>query len=158
MQKTTFCRLSLYIFRAMRTTAIIQLVCCLQVTAATYSQTITFSAKDMPLKEIFTVIEQQTGYSVFINLQDLEKSRPASFQVSNMPLPAFLDLVLKDQHLEYTLTKKTITIYKSKPQSTPDIPPVHITGRVTDSTGSPLAGATIIVKGRNSETFFADQN
>jgi TonB-dependent starch-binding outer membrane protein SusC len=158
MQKTTFCRLSLYIFRAMRTTAIIQLVCCLQVTAATYSQTITFSAKDMPLKEIFTVIEQQTGYSVFINLQDLERSRPASFEVRNMPLPAFLDLVLKDQQLEFTLTKKTITIYKSKPQSNPEIPPVHITGRVTDSTGSPLAGATIIVKGRNSETFFADQN
>lgn len=109
------------------------------------AQTITLSASKMPLQGIITAIERQTGYSVLINVKDMEQFEPASFSVRDMPLTAFLDFLLKDQPLRYEITKKTITVYKT-PQ--PEGHVIRIAGQITDSAGHPLDGATIEQKGK----------
>ncbi len=77
---------------------IVLLTTMLTCTAATgLSQAVTFSGKDVPLKQVFTAIEKQTGYVVFANRNTLEDARTVSISATKMPLTEFLTALLKDQ-------------------------------------------------------------
>ena len=43
----------------MNLTAILLLAACLQVSAATYSQTVSFTGKEVPLEQVFTAVKKQ---------------------------------------------------------------------------------------------------
>ena len=116
------------------------------------AQNITLSGKDIPLKKVFTVIEKQTGYVVFYNRAMVDDNRKVSLDVANMPVQKVLDIVLKDQPLDFLIQDKTISISSKpavivdSPVSTParHSPPLVI--RVVDTTGGPMIGATILLK------------
>jgi TonB-linked SusC/RagA family outer membrane protein len=125
------------------------------------SQSVTISGKEITLKQVFTAIEKQTGYVVFSKKGTLANTKPVSFAVLDMPLRNFLDLVLKNQPLQYVISGKTIHLsrHEALPAPLHDEPPALpveqaqlITGRVTDSTGIPLSGATISIKGKKIVT------
>lgn len=138
------------IMRVMRITAFSLLVCCVHVSATTLAQSITLSGKQIPLKKIFAVIEKQTGYVVFSNRGDLEVARPLTLTVNNMPLANFLDMILKDQPLEYSIKKKTIMLSRKPappPPVLPDIRDIVVRGQVSDGQGKSLPGVSVRLKG-----------
>src|SRR4051794_23415568 len=96
------------ILRVMRVTAFLLFVCFTHVSASVFSQTITLSGKEIPLKKVFAEIKEQTGYVFFYNKGALDNTQPVSFSVHNMPLKDLLDIVLKDQPLTYTISPKTV--------------------------------------------------
>ena len=59
----------------MKLTLLLLIVACLQLSAKSYSQTVTLSVKDASLKEVFRQISEQTGYDFFFSTS---KHRPAS--------------------------------------------------------------------------------
>ncbi|MHA4806992.1 SusC/RagA family TonB-linked outer membrane protein [Flavitalea flava] len=124
--------------------------------ASGIAQTVTLSGKNMPLQKVFSAIERQTAFVVFGNISALEHSVPVSVNVHNMPLTEFLNLVLSDQPMSYTIEGKTIMlssrVSNGDSVNVPDItdaPPLPITGRITDSLGTPLSGATVTVRGKH---------
>lgn len=155
------CRLtgiSAQMLRIMKLTSIFILAISLHVAATTHSQTITLSGKNLTLDKVFTAIEKQTGYVVFYNLEDLSQAKAVSFKVKDLALQAFLDIILSDQPLTYKIAGNTIALMRKKAPAVTitsarellqEYLPPPVTGRVTDSTGSPLTGATITVKGKN---------
>ncbi len=128
----------------------------LSVHAESPAQHITMSAKNIPLKQVFTVIKKQTGFVVLYNEQLISAAKPVSISAQDMPLLEFLTAVLKNQSIEYTIQGKTIVLSRkpvvvSKEASAIAIlqemggqDPVKI--RITDSAGTPLAGATVAVR------------
>ncbi|WP_298708189.1 SusC/RagA family TonB-linked outer membrane protein [Chitinophaga sp.] len=141
----------------MKLTTFLLLAVCLHVSAGTAAQGITFAGRQVPLERVFTAIEKQTGNVVFISKQLLGESRPVSVDVKDMPLQAFLALVLKDQPLEYSQEKQTIFIRRKAavrvagpPVAAPAFFPVS--GVVMDSSGQFLAGASVRVKGSGVST------
>ncbi len=103
------------------------------------------------MKKLFAAIKKQTGFVVWGKSDLLQKAGPVSVSVKNMPLSGFLDLVMRDQPFNYKIADKTILLF-SKPARTPDgetaeAPESPVKGRVTDSTGVPLIGATVQVMG-----------
>lgn len=142
----------------MKLTFLLLTVCFLNVSAKGVAQSISFSGKNVPLKNILASIRQQTGYMAVYAREVLEDTKPVTVQVKNMPLKAFLDLVFKDQPVQYSIEQKTIIIIeKPRPQVTvlwqepaplADTAAFTITGAVTDTAGRPLARATVLVKGR----------
>lgn len=160
MQKTAYwsrwdlpCRLPTKMLRIMRFTSVLLLAICLHVSASSFSQTITFSGRDIPLKKIFATIKKQTGYVVWGKSELLEQAGPVSAFVQNMPLTSFLDLITKDQPFTYKIADNTILlhgkpVYAAGGVVTED-KEMPVTGRVTDSTGVPLIGATVTVVGGN---------
>ncbi|WP_207510967.1 SusC/RagA family TonB-linked outer membrane protein [Longitalea luteola] len=125
-----------------------------------YSQTVTFSGRDVPLRNVFAVIRQQTGYSLFCNKQLLQSAQPVTVNAREMPLSLFMANVLKHQPLNFRIDDKTI-ILSEKPEEKPAPPaPLKkeqrqdkiVTGRITDEKGEPLGGATVTVKGTNETT------
>ncbi len=131
------------------------LICGVHVSASTFSQTVTLTGKEMPLKDIFAAIEKQTGYVVFSNRGDLNSTLPQTVTAYNMPLIQFLDLILKDQPLDYSIAKKTIMLSrKAVPPAAalPDIRDILVRGLITDGQGKPLPGVSVRLKGTSLGT------
>ena len=136
----------------MQWTAVFLLGCCLQVAAASTAQKVTLSENKIPLKKVLSLIKKQTGLTFFFNEGLVEKAKPVTLNVTNMPLEQALDQCFRDQPLSYQIVNKTIVISKRAEEpaavfNTPP-PPVKITGTITDeTTGLPVEGATVLVKG-----------
>lgn len=138
--------------RVMRLTAAFIIVCCLHVSAKTWSQSITFSGEKVPLEKIFQEIRKQTNYYVAYEPSMLENASPVTVRSQNLPLEAFLQQVLKDQPLTYFVKKTTIFIRQKEeaPKKETMSPPV--TGIVRSVDGAPLGGVNVVVKGTKRGT------
>lgn len=144
--------------RMVRWTAILVFVCCLHVSARTWSQQVTISAKNQPLITVLKAIEKQTDCNLIIQAKLLENTRPVSINVKNVSLEAALELCFKNQPVTYILKDRTIVLKEKaastpidKSQAAPSIalpPPLEtITGVVTDSAGKPIPNVSVMVKG-----------
>lgn len=151
---------------AMRITAFILLLGCLHVSAATISQTVTISGRDMPLKKVFQVIKQQTGYTVFGNGVLLKDANSITIHALNMPLNDFLDTIFRDQPLSYRIVDQTNILFFKRTVATPlivaepglfnDRPsadPLPISGIVVTGDDIPLEGVSVKVKGAKGGVF-----
>ncbi|HWV69470.1 SusC/RagA family TonB-linked outer membrane protein, partial [Chitinophaga sp.] len=99
-------------------------------------------------------IEKQTGYAVLYNKKLLSASQSKSLSVSEMPLRAFLDMILKDMPVKYVIKDKTIVLSpKTGNINADDLmntmvspaqenPTMRIV--VTDTAGNALSGATLL--------------
>lgn len=141
----------------MKLSAIILLVACLQVSAKGFAQQVTLSEKNVSLEKLFRTIEKQTGYVFFFDHQLIDKAPKVSVDVKKMPLEDALQLCLKDQRLSYSIIGKNIVIKQKEifsplaiVQTMAQDTMVNVTGRVTDATGQPLPGASVVVKGTST--------
>jgi len=149
----------------MQASAILLFAVCLQASAATYSQTVSFTGKDVPLKTVFTSLKKQTGYGVFYQSGEaatLEGASVVTLDLKNVALDLFLQVCLRNQPLEYSVEGTTIFIKKKETRSltvefAPGTPISEIHGRVTSNKGEPLVNANIIVK-RTGHGTIADAN
>ncbi|RZS65435.1 SusC/RagA family TonB-linked outer membrane protein [Pseudobacter ginsenosidimutans] len=174
MQKTAFCggaarggyRRITKTLLVMKLTTVLLLAAMVNVSAKSFSQNISFSGKDVPLKEVFNAVKKQSGY-VFLYTEDvLRLSNPVSVSVSNFPLDQFLERVFASQPLDYRIDGRSIFInLKERTVSSPPEKPaperiskvatdnfIPVRGRILDEEGKPLTGATILIKGGKSAT------
>lgn len=111
---------------------------------------LTLTTRNERLEKIFEAVEKQTDYVFFYDQKILENARLVTINAVNMPLDKFLEAVLKDQSLTFSIRNKTIIISRTSqdppvsiaPQSVHSTPLV-IRGKVINETGEPLAGATV---------------
>lgn len=146
----------------MQASAILLFAVCLQASAASYSQTVSFTGKDVPLKTVFASIKKQTGYGVFYQNGEaatLEGTGNVTLDLKNVTLDLFLQVCLRNQPLEYNVEGTTIFIKKKEARSisveiSPGQPVAEIKGRVTNDKGEPLVNANVVVKrsGRGTVT------
>lgn len=124
----------------------------LQVSAAGFSQSVTFRGDNVPLEEIFTAINEQTDYSVFFNYSLLGGTKPVTLAVRNASVEEVLDASLNGQGLTYTIQDKVILIKRVEDEAERTaIPSPHLAmdtvrGTVTDAEGLPLPGVTVRIK------------
>ncbi|WEK37504.1 MAG: SusC/RagA family TonB-linked outer membrane protein [Candidatus Pseudobacter hemicellulosilyticus] len=142
----------------MRFTAILLTAAVLNVHAAGMAQTVTLTGKNIPLKQVFAAIKQQTGYVVFSNTNAFKDAHSVTLSVKDMPLNSLLEMVLQDQPVSWLIKDKTIVLSrKATPAaSTPQLITldevnriINVSGVVRNENGEPLAGASVRVRGRN---------
>ena len=145
--------------RVMKLTASILLLICLTASAyGGHSQGITLQRKNATLDQVFTEINKQTGYNFLYKDEWLKGLKTVDIDVHNASIEEVLSICFKDQPFTYTIINKTIVVKEKDKQGevlrvTPSpLPPVEITGKVTDSEGNPLVGANVKVKGGNIGT------
>jgi TonB-linked SusC/RagA family outer membrane protein len=116
------------------------------------SSGITLSGKNVPLEQVFASIKQQTGYAVFYTRASIASATPVTFNVKNMFINNFLDLILKDQPVEYTIENRTIMIVPKGIKMESVVTEQLLKGIVKDSaTGEPLIGASVSLQHAPSE-------
>ncbi|MBO9573277.1 MAG: TonB-dependent receptor plug domain-containing protein, partial [Chitinophagaceae bacterium] len=146
----------------MKLTALLLTVSVLSVSARTVSQTISFSGKNVKLEKVFAAIKKQTGYSVTGKSEILFEGGTVSVDAHNMELDEFLSLVFRDKPYEFEIKSKTIFIRrKISSEKKDDINNDHlpllfsppIKGRVLADDGSPLSGASVVIRGKKISAF-----
>jgi len=125
------------------------------------SQTINFSGKKVAIEKAFDAIETQTDYSIFANKSLMRGTRQISVSVRDMSVTEFLQLIMKDQPIDFEIINKTIFIKEkaaavviTRPSQSflTEAPQQEITGIIQGAGGQPLEGATITVKGTGTTT------
>ncbi len=136
------------LFRVMRLLTLLLFGGFFHLSAATYSQTITLSGKNMPLADVFKAINQQTGFRVMGDVALLRESKPVTVAATDTPLPEFLSQVFNDQPVTFRLFGKTIMLEERDPAPQHPSPigqePIDVKGVVVDEHGRPLAGASVM--------------
>lgn len=143
--------------------ALLLLACCLQVAARSFSQSITYSGRNVSMEKVFSVIEEQTGFYVAWNYSILKELRPVTISARDVPLKRFVQHALAGQSLTFVIKGKTIfissglspTAKKVQPESTHSnlLPlPIPVKGRVVNSNGEPMEGVTVSVKNSSVAT------
>lgn len=142
----------------MKFTAILLLAASLTVNAKGYTQ-ITIKVKDAPLQKVFKQIQKQSNYDFLYNYELLQEAGNVTIELRNVTLEEALEACLKNKQLTYSIFEKTIIIE-------PKIPPINLVvpekklslsqeivrGRVTDESGTPLQGVSILIKGTSLGT------
>ncbi|UAY55734.1 SusC/RagA family TonB-linked outer membrane protein [Arachidicoccus terrestris] len=138
----------------MKLTVAILIIGLTHVSAAINAQ-ITIKEKNIPLQTALKTISQQSGYDFIYSDQVFKDAHPVSLNLNNAPIETALSLCFKDQPLTYKIEDKTVMVRRKTISDTktvannianaPQDNEVRI--HVTDSTGQPLPGASITVKG-----------
>lgn len=139
----------------MRLTAILTLVFTLNLSAKTFSQSVTIKGKRLPLYDVFNSISRQTGYEFVYDEKLLEKAPPVNLNMNQASLAEVLNACLNNKLFNYNIVDKTIVISPKAKAVAPvaaAIAAIDIQGKVTDSKGLPLVGASVQVKGTTKGT------
>jgi TonB-linked SusC/RagA family outer membrane protein len=159
MQKTAFCfgcslgvssdrpawhRSFIKMLLVMKLTFLLLTTAFLTAHASGVSQTVSLSGKDITLKQVFAAIKNQTGYVVFGNVDLLKAIPPVTLSARDMPLTGFLQLVLKDQTLIFSIEGKNIML-SEKPGPSPQVISSDRPDMVLDSLISRLLGEKITI-------------
>lgn len=111
---------------------------------------VTLSMQQESLKSLFAAIERQTDYRFSYDSEIGKRRIPGNINKSQTPVSAILKELLPRMGLEYSvLSDKVIAVSrkKSKSDTATRGTAVTINGKVTDSEGEPLTGATVMVEG-----------
>lgn len=145
------------IWRRMKLATFFLFIGCLQVSATAYSQktSINLSLRDVSLEKAFTAIKEQSDYLFLYNNEKLNHvADKISLKVKDATIQQVMDACLKGLPLSYKIIDKTVIIIPgTAPMATTGTQqPIEISGRVTDSVGTPLIGVSVQVKGTGKGT------
>ncbi len=126
------------------------LVCLLLGGISVYAQNVsskkvTLDLKDTPFIEVLLNIQKQTGVNFAYEKTQLEKFKPLTISVQQMPLEDVLKTILKGTGFTYKITGNNIAIIREEAKPTVNL--ITVSGRIVDEKGNPIAGATVLIQG-----------
>jgi TonB-linked SusC/RagA family outer membrane protein len=126
-------------------TSILLFFAMIQVSAKSFSQ-ISISERNVPLQKVFSIIEKQSSYLFFYKEKEINPVK-VSIQLKNASIEQVLEACLKGLPLKYEIVSNTVSI-STKEKTMLDklkglFTALDIRGKVTDSAGLPLAGASL---------------
>ena len=133
----------------MRLTTAIIFLSFMQVYAATYGQRVNLNEKNSSFKDVLYKIRQQTGYDFLFDRHLAKDMGPVNISIRNASLDETMKTLFTNTSLTYTVEDKFVLIRKRQValsgKSSESIQQTDVRGRVVDSLGNPLKGATIAV-------------
>lgn len=120
------------------------------------AQKVSLNMNSTTISKAMSALHKQTGYSFVYNADALRTDRKISVHATD--LRQAVDQIIDGSGLEYDIRDKNIILRKkvngssNANQRTQQSKNRTVKGRVTDSNGDPIIGATIKVKGANTGT------
>lgn len=108
---------------------------------------ITINVKNKDLVEVLNTVKKQTGYNILYSNNTLKEVGLISIQANEMPLVEFLDEILLNNQLNYTISTSNILIRKGAVSVNSAPLQQLIRGVVRDENGKAMAGVSITKKG-----------
>ncbi|OFX32264.1 MAG: SusC/RagA family TonB-linked outer membrane protein [Bacteroidetes bacterium GWF2_42_66] len=112
-----------------------------------YSQTnkLTMNVKDVRVEDFLKMIEDQSLYRFFYS-GEINVDQKMSGDFTNATIDEILDKALESKGIKYEITGRQV-ILSSAVSPLVANQSKTVTGKVTDSSGQPLPGVTVVVKG-----------
>jgi len=141
------------IWLIMRLTTVILIAVIMQVSAAGFAQKISLNKSNASLQEILKELRQQSGYNFVVPAELLDRTKSLNVNVKDTEFEKVLNQIFDNQPIAYEINNKTVTL-KLKPKGffeniMDQLFAMDVSGKVVDATtGDPLSGATVTVKGK----------
>jgi len=122
--------------------------------ARSYSQNARFdlNVKNATIIQVFDEIEQVTDFGFLFKTDQLDLNKRYTLDIKNTNVEKIMNEVLDKDLYSYNIIERTIVITKTGENASQNRTSEKITGKVTDSSGAPLPGVTIVVKGTTNGT------
>ncbi|SKA41178.1 TonB-linked outer membrane protein, SusC/RagA family [Chitinophaga eiseniae] len=133
----------------MKLTLVLMIAALMEVSATSYAQKVTLSAKKIALSDVFRQIRKQTAYNVLWNVDILKDAQPVAIQVTNASVEDVLKQCFAHQPFTYSIHQNTIVITRT---SGTTVVAITIKGSVTDVNNHPLPGVAVRLKGTQTGT------
>ena len=142
--------------RVMKLTNLIVLFTFMSVTASVYSQVTKLDLKvqDRTIKEILSQIEDESDFFFMYNDRKIDVSRKMNLDIKQAKIEDILKKIFEGTDAKFIVKNRQIVIYNetseeinaSNSEETTQ-QQKSVSGKVTDSSGSPLPGVSVVVKG-----------
>ncbi len=139
--------------RAMKLTTLILLMAVITSTAGSvYSQNtrLNLKMKDASIVDVFREIEKTSDFGFFFKNEELDLSTRISIDLKNATIEDVLRKVLSSDY-SYKILERNIIVTRDEKFSS-EQPAKSIKGKITDSSGAPIPGVSISVKGSTTGT------
>ena len=147
------------LFRKMKTTCLMFLVFASSLFATNVNSQVakvSITVKNANIIKVIEAIESQTDYFFVYNKNEIDLNREVTLEVKNQPVAEVLSGIFSNTNVVYAMEGTNIMLMQksdsqqqqrdSQQQQKP------VSGKVTDSTGAPLPGVTVVIKGTTSGT------
>lgn len=113
-------------------------------------------ADGVPLTQVFQIIEDQTDFNFFYNSKEIDVRQRVSFSAEDESVFSVLQNLFSNSDIFYQVLGNQIVLKKTvKPtgknlitsQTQTQVQEKPITGTITDRTGMPMAGVTVLIEG-----------
>lgn len=105
---------------------------------------INVEAKNQTVKEVLSQIESQSEFSFFYNDSHVDINRRVSISTGYNNIFTILNEVFKNTNVKYVINNKKIILSTKIPDTSSVKQTIHIKGKVTDISGDPVIGATVM--------------
>ncbi|HBL74918.1 MAG TPA: SusC/RagA family TonB-linked outer membrane protein [Prolixibacteraceae bacterium] len=102
------------------------------------------------ITEVLERIEDKTDFFFFYNNKGLPLENVVSLDLKDKTINEVLDVLFKDTNVSYTINNRQIILIGNEAGSVQQSKTV--TGKVTDSSGQPLPGVSVVLKGTTTGT------
>ena len=130
--------------------------CAIQVSAKVHSQTkLTLRLQKATFNKLFLEIEKKTGYRFLFDDGLLPKGKTVDVNVKDEEVKTLLDVALSGTGLTYRISNDDLIVISAstgEDGKEDDYKATEITGRITDSSGQPISGASIVERGTKNGT------
>ena len=145
----------LKMLKIMRFTIFILLVSVSQTFAIkSYAQLakISLDMKGVSVEEVIDQIESNSEYFFMYNNNLIDVSRKVDIKVEEININQVLDKLFQNTGVSYSIQDRHILLMNNKIDRSDSQQQKSVSGKITDSSGIPLPGATIMVKGTTNGT------
>lgn len=153
------CRTAKKLLLIMKLTAILLLFGFMQVSATGYSQSTKFSfqAENKQIVEVLKEIEMSSDFRFFYIREQVDVERQVSLKAKNATLEDILDEIFAEKDISYKVMHDNLILLSPANntinlESVASIPQKSVSGTITDKSGIPLPGVTIVIKGTTNGT------
>ncbi len=142
--------------RIMKLTLFFVLVALMHVSASVYSQQtkLSVSLQNVSVRDVLKQIEDQSDFFFLYKNENIDVNRIVSIDIKEKPVEYLLDQVFKGTKVTYEVVDRQIVLI-DKEKNNLNVPAQQqksVSGKVTDSSGSPLPGVSVLIKGTSKGT------
>ncbi len=137
-------------FRIMKLTFLMLLVGLMQVSASLYSQTtrLTLDMRNTRVIDVLEEIEKQSEYRFAYSSEYINMNRIVSININAKDIEETLKMIFDGTEVTHSVNDRHILLYPSATEGgTVSGQQKPVTGKVVDSSGIPLPGVTVVIKG-----------
>ena len=137
--------------RVMKLTLFFLLAALIHVSASVYSQQtkLSISLQNASVKDVLKSIEDQSEFSFLYKNDNIDVNRLVSIDIQNKSVEELLGELFKGTKVFYEIIDRQIVLVDKEKANfaVPSEQQKSVKGSVTDRTGNPLPGVTVLVKG-----------
>lgn len=127
---------------------VVMAMLCLNFSSA-FAQAVSLKMEEVSVKEAMTQLKNKSGYSFVYEVGDLDTKRKVNVNATQL-LDA-VSQILEGQNVSFEIRDKNIVVSKDAKDVTKGKKKT-IKGRVKDTKGEPIIGATVMIKGTSNGT------